>query len=251
MRIKILACLAAAALAIAALPAGLAAGDTADDIAVASEAILAGPGTARTAATTTTACTDTAYALAAWRLSSTYKWYYNPSGAPASVASTALTALQNASQTMATGRNRCGIPASLSTTQQYAGSSTRTAQITSSATCAGNDGYSVTSWGTLPSGYLGYTCVYYRPSTGAIISSDMMLDKAHAWFTTLPATCSGAFDVQTVATHERGHTAGLAHVDQTTHAVETMSPSTRACDISERYWALGDLTGLTARYATP
>lgn len=222
-------------------------------VAVVGEAILAPTGAALPAATaTTTACTDTAYALAPWRLASTYKWYYNPAGAPASVAATALPAMQTASQTVASGRNRCGTTATLTTTQQYLGATTRVAQIDANGACTGNDNYSVTSWGTLPPSYLGYTCVYYRPSTGAIIASDMLLDrKVHNWFTTLPANCSNAYDLESVVAHERGHTAGLAHVDQATHAVETMSPSTYPCAITERTLALGDLTGLKKLYSTP
>jgi hypothetical protein len=67
----------------------------------------------------------------------------------------------------------------------------------------------------------------------------------------LSPTCSNAYDLETVVAHERGHTAGLAHVDQAMHAVETMSPSTTPCGTSERTLALGDLTGLKTRYAIP
>jgi hypothetical protein len=250
MRRTILLSLAAAALAAA---TAVSAGQPDDSIAVVGEAIVAPSALADaipTTTSTTAACTDDSYALAAWRLNTTYKWYYNPSGAPASVASTALTALQSASQVVANGQNRCNNTPNLTTSQLYAGSTTKVAQISTNGTCTGNDGYSVTSWGSLPSTYLAYTCVYYRPSTGAVLSSDMLIDsKVHQWFTSLPASCKNAFDLESVAVHERGHTAGLAHVDQSTHAVETMSPKTMPCDLSKRTLAAGDLSGLQKLYA--
>ncbi|WAL63927.1 matrixin family metalloprotease [Amycolatopsis cynarae] len=221
-------------------------------IVVVAEAILAGtPASAALAGfDTTDACTDPAYVLAPWHLTGPYQWYYNPAGAPPEVADTALPTIQTATQTVLAGHNRCGLPAALGTSQRYLGTTTRTAGISPSGACTGDDGYSVTSWGRLPPSYLAYTCVYYNASTGAVLSSDLMIDNSvHHWFTTPPAACLGAYDLQSVATHERGHTAGLAHVDQSRHATETMSAATRPCDTTERLLALGDLTGLKKLYS--
>lgn len=78
----------------------------------------------------------------------------------------------------------------------------------------------------------------------------MLIDnKLHQWFTTLPAGCSNKFDLLAVVVHQRGHTVGLAHVDQATHGTETMSPQTLPCDISERLLAGGDLAGLISMYS--
>lgn len=226
----------------------LATAQPADDVHVVGEAILASTAPIGPSVTGATACTDNAYALAQWHLTSTYKWNYNPAGAPASVASAAVATLQGASGTVASGQNRCRSTANLSTTQQYLGSTTKVAQISSTAQCTGNDGVSTTSWGSLPSGYLAYTCVYYR-SSGAIVSSDMLIDnKAHQWFTTLPQGCANSYDLGSVATHERGHTAGLAHVDQAAHATETMSPNMMPCATEKRLLGLGDLLGLQKMY---
>jgi hypothetical protein len=196
-------------------------------------------------------CMDTAYSLASWHLTGPFRWFYNPAGTPVPVASTALATLQAASETVATGRNRCGIRDTLPTSQQYAGGTDRAAGISPTGTCTGDDGYSVTSWGTLPLSYLAYTCVYYNSRTGAVISSDLLLDnRVHHWFTTLPPDCANTYDLLSVAVHERGHTAGLAHVDQSGHGIESMSPSTLSCDISERLLGLGDLAGLIRLYTT-
>lgn len=221
-------------------------------VVVVAGAIVAGDPASRAlpALDATNACTDTAYVLAPWHLTGPYQWYYNPAGAPAEVAGTALPAVQTATQTVLAGLNRCGIPAALSTSQRYLGITTRAPGISPSGACTGDDGYSVTGWGPLPPSYLAYTCVYYNASTGAVLSSDLLLDNSmHRWFTTPAADCADTYDLQSVATHERGHTAGLAHVDQSRHAMETMSPATRPCDTSERLLAMGDLTGLKKLYS--
>jgi Matrixin len=240
------------AIVLIAVTAGLVA-PVGDDVAVTGEAILA-PSAAVTALGASTpgpACTDRGYSLAPWHLTGTFRWYYNPVGAPASVASNTLTTLQAASEAVADGRNRCGVATALGTSQQYVGTTSRAAGISAAGTCTGDDGYSVTSWGTLPPSYLAYTCVYYNVRTGVVVGSDLLLDSsAHRWFTTLSPGCVNAYDLQTVAVHERGHTAGLAHVSQLAHGIESMSPTTLSCDISERLLALGDLTGLERLYTT-
>ena len=77
------------------------------------------------------------------------------------------------------------------------------------------------------------------------VAADVLIDnKAHNWFTTKPLACAGLYDLGSVMTHERGHTAGLTHVDQTTHASQTLSPKTMPCDTSKRLLAAGDLAGL-------
>jgi len=220
-------------------------------VSVAREAIVASYTPAGGVATTAAAaCVDTAYAFQPWHLTSTYKWYYNGTRAPASVAAAALTTLRTASKSAASGRNRCGTTVTLSTTEQYLGTTNAVAQISATGACLGNDGVSVASWGTLPPSVLAVTCAYYRTSTGAVSSSDLLIDNTvHKWFTTLPANCANAFDLESVVMHERGHTAGLAHVDQATHAVETMSPKAVPCDTAKRAFAAGDLRGLAILYS--
>ncbi|HEX6359625.1 matrixin family metalloprotease [Actinophytocola sp.] len=226
----------------------------ADDITVVGEAILATPMTAATAATVTNAsldCTDTAYVLEKWRLSGTYTWSYNPANAPAAIGSTAATAIYRATANLIGGYNRCGTRAGLPLTHAYQGSAVRAAQISATATCAGNDGVNVTSWGVLPTNTLAYTCTYYKTSTGTVVSSDMLLNSTHKWFTgTVPTACVDSFDLESVVAHERGHTAGLSHVDQTTHSRQTMSPRTMACTTHKRLLGSGDMLGMRSLTGT-
>jgi hypothetical protein len=225
-----------------------------EDITVVGEAILAAPTTAATANTvadTSTDCTTTAYALEKWRLAGTYNWYYNSAAAPAAVMSAALTTIQRATTNVTTGQNRCGTRSALAISQSYKGAETKAAQISSTATCTGNDGVSVTSWGVLPASTLGYTCVYYKTSTGVVLSSDMMLNSTKKWFVgAVPAGCVDSFDLESVVAHERGHTAGLSHVDQAAYPRQTMSPRTLACTTYKRLLGSGDLKGLRALSGT-
>jgi hypothetical protein len=221
-----------------------------NDIAVVAEAVLASPAAAAVPVTAGAACADTAFALSSWRATSTFKWYYNPAAAPASVAPTALAAVRTGTTNAFTGQNRCGTAPALSTTEQYLGTSTKTAGVSAKGACTGNDGVSVTSWGALPTTTLAYTCTYYRPSTGAVLASDMLIDNAlHQWFTTKPASCTNKFDLMSVIVHERGHTLGLDHVAQAQHATATMSPTTGPCDVAKRLLAAGDLAGMKSLYA--
>ncbi|HEV7650832.1 MAG TPA: matrixin family metalloprotease [Actinophytocola sp.] len=244
-----------AAVAVAPLATSAPASQPSDGVTVVGEAIIAGATlpvttTATKVATPSPACVNTAYAMAPWKLTSTFKWYYNPAKAPASVSATALDTLKTGTRNVMTGQNRCGATPALKTTDAYQGTSTKVAQVSATGACTGNDNVSVTSWGDLPPTTLAYTCTYYRTGTGAVLGSDMLIDnKVHQWFTTMPASCANKFDLLSVVVHERGHTVGLAHVDQLTHAIETMSPKTRPCDTSKRLLAGGDVAGLNSLYA--
>ncbi|MEV6872125.1 matrixin family metalloprotease [Amycolatopsis sp. NPDC051128] len=220
-----------------------------DDVIVVGEPILAAPEVA--GAVADTACSDTTYARKPWHLAGTYSWLYNGARAPASVGGTALTSIRTATQNLVRGTNRCAIAVTSPVSQAYAGATTSAvAQIGATGTCTGNDGRSVTSWGTLSSGYLGYTCVYYR-SNGVVLASDMLLSNSHSWFTTRPLICLGSYDLESVVVHERGHTLGLEHVDQFLHPAQIMTPRISSCDTTKRLLAAGDVAGLRAVTSQP
>ncbi|EWC63942.1 Proteinase like protein [Actinokineospora spheciospongiae] len=219
---------------------------TADGTRVIASAIRAGGPAAAPRPTTDTACTDHSYALNRWRISGTLTWYYNGTAAAPAVADTALPALTSASDTVATGINRCGEPATFTTVHAYGGEVGATAQISANGRCTGNDGKSVTSWGALPPGVLAYTCTY-ATQQGIVLTSDTLLDnRAHTWFTTRPQNCANAYDLETTLTHERLHTAGLAHVDQTANPDQVMTPASPPCETSRRTLGAGDYAGLAA-----
>ncbi|WP_255683567.1 M10 family metallopeptidase domain-containing protein [Actinokineospora sp. PR83] len=219
---------------------------TADGTRVIASAIRAGGPAAAPRSTTDTACTDHSYALNRWRVSGTLTWYYNGRAAAPAVADTALPALTSASDTVATGVNRCGKPATFTTVYAYGGEVGATAQISADGRCTGNDGKSVTSWGALPPGVLAYTCTF-ATEQGLVLTSDTLLDnRAHTWFTTRPENCANAYDLETTLTHERLHTAGLAHVNQAASPDQVMTPASPPCETSRRTLGAGDYAGLAA-----
>ncbi|RLK54259.1 peptidase M10A [Actinokineospora cianjurensis] len=200
-----------------------------------------------TAPTEDTACTDSSYAIKTWRVTGTYNWFYNGEGAPPAVASTALAAITASGDTVGKGANRCGLATSFTTAYKYGGTSTAKPQVASDLTCTGNDGKSVTGWGALPPKVLAYTCTFFN-AKGVVIASDALIDNVvYTWFTAKPANCAGQlYDLETTMTHERLHTAGLAHVDQVRSASQTMTPSSAPCDTSRRLLGAGDYAGLKA-----
>lgn len=137
----------------------------------------------------------------------------------------------------------------MSTTQQYTGTTTKLAQISAIGTCTGNDGVSVTSWGTLPASYLAYTCVYYRTSTGVVLSSDILIDnKVHKMGN--DAACQLHQHLRHrvgrgTRTRPHGRTVPCRPV---THASQVMRPKSPPCSTSKRMLAVGDLAGLQVLY---
>ncbi|GAA3059694.1 peptidase M10A [Actinokineospora globicatena] len=241
--------LAATAVVIAGQPVTTTAAAN-DEVFLVAEAFTYDEGDAVTAAATAAsaagACEDTTYALKTWKVG-TLNWMYNGQGVPANIASTALASITTSTNTVAKGTNRCGLAPLTTSTYNYAGTTTLKPQVSSTATCTGNDNKSVTGWGALPTKVLAYTCTYYN-AKGVVIASDTLIDNvAYTWFTTKPANCTGAqYDLETTLTHERLHTAGLGHVDQTNNATQTMTPASSPCDTSRRLLGAGDYAGLKA-----
>jgi hypothetical protein len=196
----------------------------------------------------TAACTDVSYTLEGFRVSRSLPFYYNGAGVPASVRTGALAAIRGAAYTVATGANRCAAARKVNAGATYSGTTRRTAQLNSAGRCTGNDGYNVASWGMLPAGYLAITCVYF--SAGKVLNSDVLISTRYRWFTSRPANCRNTYDLQSVITHEQGHTFGLGHVDPNRHGTQTMAASLMACDTSKRALGMGDYRGLVRIYGT-
>jgi len=201
----------------------------------------------------TATCSDGTYRLSGWKLRGPYVWYYNWRGAPASVASGAADAIYYGSRTAAIGANSCGQRATVNITQQYRSYTTRTAQIDGAGRCTGNDGYNVTSWRAMSGSWLAMTCTYFVVSGNArhVTNSDAAFDTSGtAWFNTMPRGCRTAYDLRSVATHERGHTFGLGHVSQNVNPNQVMTPALHACSTAKRSLGLGDYRGLAHLYGT-
>lgn len=198
------------------------------------------------------ACSDTAYTREPWKWTTngTYTWYYNSTNDTYSVLThaDALAAVRNATSNIVVGYNDCGYTGKPNIYQSYAGTTTTGVNITTAGSCGTTDSYNISQWlGMSVSGLLGLTCTWYNSSTHIAAYSDMALNYNFSWWNG-SGSCSGYYDAQSVATHERGHTFGLDHVDPSTHYYETMTTTMPSCDSSKRTLAAGDQGGLTATY---
>jgi hypothetical protein len=132
--------------------------------------------------------------------------------------------------------------------QTYGGRVTLGTQIDgNNSTCGTADGFSVTAWGGIPGNILALTCTW--SSNGIVQSSDMLTNYNYVWWNG-QGSCPNngfAFDLESVTTHERGHTFGLGHVPAG-HDYETMATATYNCTTDLRTLALGDYNALIGLY---
>lgn len=209
---------------------------------------IAGTATQPRLAGTPASCADGAYTLSGYKVSGAIRFRYNSAGAPASVAKYATVAISNSLRAVSTGANRCKLPATVKASGMYVGGTTARPQLSSAGACTGNDGANTIGWGTLPTGYLAITCIYFV--NGKVLNADVMISQRYRWFLSKPAGCANLYDLQSVLTHEQGHTFGLSHVDPTAHGSETMGTLIGACDVSKRALGRGDYAALARLYGT-
>jgi hypothetical protein len=195
---------------------------------------------------TPTKCSNSAYSLYPYRWTNTHNWYYRPTGEPAT---NAITAIRAGLNTWRSGVSLCtGNPYSSSFPSGYLGTtSTGLSNINSTGNCTTADAYSVVAWGTLPANTLALTCTSYTIS-GSAVYSDAKYNTQYSWFTSSATTgCLGSqIDLQSIATHEFGHTLGFDHAPQASDQVmRTSSPS---CDLTQRNLGKGDLLVLSLIY---
>jgi len=106
-----------------------------------------------------------------------------------------------------------------------------------------SDGCNVVSFGAIDGSgsILALETTWYNPSTNLISEVDIRFDSAESWST---AGETGKFDVQSVSTHEVGHTLMLNHVDDPS---QVMYPSISAGQI-KRTLGSGDIAGIRFIY---
>ena len=196
------------------------------------------------------ACKDGAFQLASFRWTQQHAWWFNAGTTPGEIGKDAAeAALKKAATNITRSRNDCGLADQVSATQVYQGRTGTGAQIGSDGSCKNGDGKNVVGFGDLPASYLGVACVWFD-GDGNALEADVRLNKAdRKWVVNIGAACSNRWSVEAVATHERGHVFGLAHVGEAGHGKLTMSPALNGpCQNSEATLGLGDVKGLRARY---
>ena len=217
------------------------------------QAVVTGHGAAAKAgsvthrATPLSACSDGAYSLTGASWDSTYNWYFKASSTPSEITqSAASSALRGAVNNLIHANNDCGLPDRVSATANYKGTTSKSANISTSSTCSSSDGTNVVDFGNLASIHLGYACWWTWGNN--TVESDMRLNSTeYSWAVNLNG-CINKYSVEDVATHELGHTFGLNDLNENLHPALTMSLIMLPCQNAETTLGLGDVKGLEALY---
>lgn len=181
-----------------------------------------------------------------------FEWRLNVSTLPSHLPQAAsIDAMREGIKNITHGNNNCDLPDTISATSDYLGGTTRTTDIGAGGGCLSRDGVNVADFNPLNDpDTLAVACQWWFGAD--LLESDVRMDSSgHGW-TNSPAGsgCSGSWDIEGVMTHERGHTYGLAHVNEPDHGQLTMSVRVGPCEESQaaRTLGLGDMIGLHAKY---
>jgi hypothetical protein len=201
-------------------------------------------------------CSDGKYTDLNRKVKGYLLWHFNPRTIPDGLSRKgALGAIRKGTANIANTRNNCHlgdrVPSYVSIS--YDGSTRDRAQVGTGGGCSGNDGETVVSFGRLPKSALAVTCTVVAIENGydRVKWSDLMINKTNYNWTARPdaRSCRSKYDLAGTVTHERGHTFGLGHVSESSHAKLTMSDrSNGPCQSSERTLGLGDVRGLGNKY---
>lgn len=206
-------------------------------------------------------CDDTLYNLSGYIYDGRHDWWLRTSSIPGYLNQTNVTtAFRNGITHITHEDNNCGQPDNVSATSNYLGStSTQANFVNGTSNCGTYDGKNVVDFGSMGTGGpFAYTC--NNRSGGRIVESDIRFntDKGQIFVANPGPSCQAKYDLESIMTHERGHTYGLNHVpcDETgcpnpgddTHSQLTMFPIVFACDTRQRSLGNGDMRGLEIMY---
>ncbi len=203
-------------------------------------------------------CGDSAYQSNGRRIATNLEYRINWRTTPKELSRpAAVGAIRKAGSNVFNTVNRCRLGDRVPVALVYRGFSGRSAGVIPAGGCARDDRLSVASFGRVRSGVLAVTCDYYTvkpgPNNNPVNSTDLKINSANFRWTTRPQSRSckkeRAYDLETLVTHERGHSFGLNHVSERAHPSLTMGPIINGpCQSSERTLGRGDVLGLDRKY---
>ncbi len=193
------------------------------------------------------ACNETSWIPFGFTWNKTLKWYFNESTATNRAGlngAAALAALRAGNTNMTTGQNNCGLPTgSFSAKGAYQGTTSKYANIDSAGECLDEDGQNTLSFGPFDDpNDLAQTCTSY--DNGIAIETDTYFGSNVGLVTSCPSS-GDKYDLESLATHEWGHSFGLDHA---TGVNEVMYPEAMPCPAVRRHLGLGDWNGMDTLY---
>lgn len=205
------------------------------------------------------ACDQLASAYLDRKERDTFQWRFNIGTTPTYIAqANAEFAIASGANWITSGYNDCGIATNTYNARHaYNGTTTYLANIGQTG-CTSRDNRNVASFGDLganPNGgsYLGIACGWTALDAwgyaNELSEADIKFDNSsRSWFTSVPSSCSGKYDVASVSVHEFGHVFGLGHVAESSYPYMTMSTQSQSCSTHARTLGRGDYNGLYNRY---
>ena len=190
------------------------------------------------------------------RESDVWDWEFYRNSTPSSMTEdAALTQLQQGVSHIAEANNECGRGDNVSARRDYIGNSGGRGADMSSTACDGyddRDTHNVVEWGSLSDAdtqVLAKACYWYVFVTGPdeMVEGDIRFDNTNNWAASIPS-CSGAFDVEGIMTHESGHIFGLKDLYGDSAANLTMYGHVDQCSGKYRTLGKGDLNSLETLY---
>lgn len=203
------------------------------------------------AASSPSACSDTAYNLFGFEWDHNYHWYLDKASRPSNLGGSATEdAVYKGIRAVAIAHNNCGMPDNVSAGQNYDGNSAGAVQINSNNSCeSSGDSTNRVRFGDLRSTSLGFACIW--TSGGVPDTADIKFNKQEFEWNPVGggAGCTTKYSVRSTTTHEAGHVFGLDHVGETNHGNLTMSAASNGpCQDSEYTFGKGDILGLRQLY---
>jgi len=183
----------------------------------------------------------------------TMHWRFNRQTAPSqTTADNAERALKQATSNIVNGFNPCDMVSNIGATAQYEGDADSRVAIGSGGACLEANGGSQVGFGDIDDPEtLALACEWFDLGVfpHKIVQADIRMDNRSNWYAPELEPCVDDWSIEAVATHERGHSFGLAHVMEADHPFLTMSTRIGGkCQNSESTLGRGDMLGLRELY---
>ena len=175
------------------------------------------------------------------------KWRYHAKSTPKRFGKLkALGQIKAGMSNIRTGRNDCGLHGRFRANSKYVGASRSGPDVKvrgGRVSCGPFNKANKVGWGSLPSGLIGWTCYWWRGAK--MVATDMRISPSSVVVLNFPRSCSNKYDLQSLSTHEWGHSWGLGHVGNNKLTMHHFLPP---CSPAFRTLGLGDWRGMRKLY---